>query len=222
MRAGVERGRGRFLTAMPDLIENLDTMAALRGTEHLLCDLYDRPQWVHDCQRQILDLYFQYFERLYELIRDSQGGHCFSAFQIWAPGRMAKLQCDFSAMIGPKAFERFALPYLAEQCRRLDFAVYHLDGPAAVRHLDLLLEIPDLHAIQWTPGAGQPSTGSSAWLGLYRRVRGAGKGLLLLGVSAKDAETIVRELGPRGLLIGIGVGSQTEANDLLRRAQRWT
>jgi len=222
VRAGVERGRGRFLTAMPDLIENLDTIASLRGTEQLLCDLHDRPAWVHACQRRVLELYFEHFDRLYEMVADPAGGNCFSAFQIWAPGRMAKLQCDFSAMIGPAAFEQFVLPYLAEQCRRLDFTVYHLDGPAAVRHLDLLLQIPELDAIQWTPGAGQPSTGSPMWFDLYRRVRAAGKGLLLLGVAASDVPALVGEFGPAGLLIATSLESETEARDLLRRAETWT
>ena len=38
---------------------------------------------------------------LYDLIRDEVGG---SHFWAWAPGRMAKFQCDFSAMIGPSMF----------------------------------------------------------------------------------------------------------------------
>lgn len=43
---GLPRSQGRYLVAMPDLIENLDTLAALRGTEPLLMDMLERPEWV--------------------------------------------------------------------------------------------------------------------------------------------------------------------------------
>ena len=42
--------------------------------------------------------------QLYDLLRDDRGG---SHFWAWAPGRMAKLQCDFSAMISPQMFRQF-------------------------------------------------------------------------------------------------------------------
>ncbi|OFW63622.1 MAG: hypothetical protein A2Y74_03805 [Actinobacteria bacterium RBG_13_63_9] len=36
--AGMEQGRDRYLVVLPDLIENLDTLASLRGTDALLVD----------------------------------------------------------------------------------------------------------------------------------------------------------------------------------------
>jgi hypothetical protein len=155
------------------------------------------------------------------MVRDGDGGCCFSAFSVWAPGRMAKLQCDFSAMISPGMFEEFALPYLAEQCERLDYTVYHLDGVEAIKHLDLILSIPGLNALQWTPGANQPGLSDPRWLDIYRRARKAGKSLLLLGVDGKDAPRLVEELGPEGLLIGTSAGSQEEGEALLRAAEGW-
>jgi len=53
-------------------------------------------------------------------------------------------------------FKEFVFPYLQEQCSRLGFTLYHLIGPEAIRHLDQLLKIPELTAIQWVPGAGNP------------------------------------------------------------------
>ena len=100
-RQTLAQGKGKFLQQFPDLIEGLDTLAAMRGTEELLEDLIDRPEWVHDCLREITARYFHYYDMLYDLIRDEVGG---SVFWAWAPGRMAKFQCDFSAMISPAMY----------------------------------------------------------------------------------------------------------------------
>ena len=83
------------------------------------------------------------------------------------------LQCDFCCMISPRMFERFVKPELAESCRKLDRAFYHLDGPGQLRHLDSLLEIPELAGVQWIPGAG--AAPADEWIDVYRRIRAAGK-----------------------------------------------
>jgi len=219
---GARRGQGRYLTAIPDLIENLDTIASLRGTQQLLWDLTDRPRQVHDLQRQVLRLYFEYFDELYAVVSRAGAGCCFSAFQIWAPARMAKLQCDFSAMISPAMFEEFVLPYLSAQCHRLDYSVYHLDGVEAVKHLDLILSIPGLSALQWTPGINRAGVGAAEWFDIYRRAREAGKSLLLGGVDKREIQPLVQDVGPEGLLISTWASSQAEGEELLKAAETWT
>ncbi|NIQ98593.1 MAG: trimethylamine corrinoid protein 2, partial [Gemmatimonadales bacterium] len=145
------QSEGKFLLQFPDLIEGLDTLAAMRGTDRLLADLIERPEWVHGSLRRITDLYFRYYDMLYDLLRDEVGG---SVFWIWAPGRLTKLQCDFSAMISPAMFREFMVPVLTQMAERVSYSLYHLDGPNAIGHLEALLSIPRLGMIQWTPGAG--------------------------------------------------------------------
>ncbi|MBI2939158.1 MAG: hypothetical protein HYY04_01865 [Chloroflexi bacterium] len=217
------RGRGRFLTTHPDIIENLDIVASLRGTQELLVDLCDHPDSVHVVQRQVLDLYFRYFDEVYDLISPvTPGGGCASLFQVWGPGSTAKVQCDFAAMISPRTFEAFVAPYLDEQCRRLNYSVFHLDGPHCICHVDVLLNIPRLNAIQWTPGAGVDGTGSPRWYDLYRKILRGGKSVLILGTQPNEVEPLVRELGPEGLFISTTVASEAEGRALLAAARTWT
>lgn len=220
-REAVKRLEGRALVAYPDLIENLDTISSLFGNRELLLALVDHPEKVHEFQRAILPLYIEHHRRLYEIIKDDIGGSCFSAFHVYGKGRIAKLQCDFSAMISAGMFEEFVAPYLAEQCRLLDHTVYHWDGVCALQHEGPLLSIKELEVIQWTPGAGQPGVGEQVWYPLYHRVRRAGKALLLLGVSADQAQDLVEEFGPEGLSMIASVGSQEEADDFARRSFTW-
>jgi len=59
-----------------------------------------------------------------------------------------------------------------------------------------LLSIPDLHGIQWIPGAGNPPP--EEWPDLLRRIRDASK-LCQLYVTPEGARTIKRKLGGKGI-----------------------
>ncbi|MEJ5198386.1 MAG: trimethylamine corrinoid protein 2 [Anaerolineae bacterium] len=211
IEAGVQRAQGRYLVGIPDLIEGLDTLAALRGDMQLLYDLKERPEWVKERLAEINAAYFQVFDLMYERVRDAAGGNAFTAFRIWGPGKTAKLQCDFSANISPRMFRTFVSPYLAEQCAWLDYSLYHLDGTTALQHLEPLLEIEELDAIEWTPQAGRPGGGSPEWYGLYKRIRAAGKGVQAVGVALDEVIPLLDAVGPAGMCIVVGDASFDEA-----------
>lgn len=198
---GLRRAGGRYLVGMPDLIENLDTLAALRGSEQVLFDLVERPGWVKERLAEINQAFFSAFSLIYEKIKDEDGGNVFSAFRIWGPGKTAKLQCDFSAMISPRMFRSFVVPPLTEQCTWLDYAMYHLDGTNALQHLDALLEIEKLQAIEWTPQAGRPGGGSPEWYDLYRTIKAGGKAVQAVGVQADEVLPLLDAVGPQGMFV---------------------
>ena len=72
-------------------------------------------------------------------------------------------------------FDEFVLPELAESCRKLDRTIYHLDGVGELNHLDSLLTIKELNAIQWVPGAGQP--GRDKWPEVQKKIIDGGKNI---------------------------------------------
>jgi len=174
VKACKQQAQGRYFVGCPDLIEGLDTLAGLRGTQPVLLDTIDRPEELERQLQAVNKIWFDVFERIYQEI-NVDGEMAFCYFSLWAPGRVAKLQSDISAMISPADFRRFVVPHLREQCQWLDYSLYHLDGPDAIRHVEALLEIEELDAIQWTPGAGQPQGGDPKWYNLYRRIKAGGK-----------------------------------------------
>ena len=196
----VERARGRYLVTFPDLIENLDTLAAVLGTEETLVYLIDAPDEIHRLQKELLPVWFEAYNALYDLIQDEEGWSAFAAFNIWGPGKTAKLQCDFSAMISPDMFDEFVLPYLQDQCDALDCTIYHLDGSHAIRHLDSLLSIDSLDCIQWTPGAGAPDGGDPCWDDIYRKTLDAGK-CIHAHMPPHRVKDFVKRFGKTGVLI---------------------
>jgi len=216
-REQLRLGKGKFLIQFPDLIEGLDTLAAMRGTESLLLDLIERPEWVHGCLRQITDRYFHYYDILYGMFRDEVGG---SVFWAWAPGRMAKFQCDFSAMVSPAMFGEFMVPVLSEMCARVSYCMYHWDGPGAIPHQDHLLSIKPLKMLQWTPGAGHEETWQQRWWPLYHKTFDAGKKMLIGCDSLESLLKLKKEFGPqfKQFLINMGAKSPQDAEQILRAA----
>ena len=214
-RKAIERSQERYLVAIPDLIENLDTLEALLGAEKLLYAIHDHPKEIHRLQKQLLPLWFEAFEELYKLVKTHRGGNAFVAFQVWAPGRMAKLQCDLSPMISPDTFVEFVLPYLREQCDWLDYSLYHLDGSNAICHLDSVLSINSLDCIQWSPEPGQPSGGDPVWDRVYKKVLDAGKNIHAT-METKEVKDFVKRFGSRGIYIRTFTSTEEEGRKLIQ------
>jgi hypothetical protein len=125
-------------------------------------------------------------------------------------------------MISPEMFEEFALPRLQKQCQRLDYTVYHLDGPGAIRHLDALLRIPELDAIQWEPGAGQPHVADPVWWeSVWKKVYAAGKSAFLREPPLDSIEPFVREFGQVGTQVIAVAESEDQAKQILDESLEW-
>jgi len=213
----VKAGEGRFLTEFPDLVEGLDTLAAMRGDSELLMDMMDRPEWVKDSLKRITQRYFECYDVLYDMVRDNTGG---SHWWLWAPGRLAKLQCDISAMISPEMFGEFMVPVLREMTGKLDYSFYHWDGVGALPHHDHLLSLPDLDMIQWTPGAGKEDILDPRWWPLYHKTIEAGKRVFIGGpVTADQLSAMRREFGAKLNHFAMSMGAETheEANTFLKK-----
>ena len=198
VRACKQHAQGRYFVGCPDLIEGLDTLAGLYGTQAVLFDTVDRPEELEQQLQTVNDIWFEVFDRIYAEINEA-GEMAFCYFSIWGPGRVAKLQSDISIMISPKSFRRFVQPYIRQQCQWLDYSLYHLDGVGAIRHVDALLEIEELDAIQWTPGVGQPQGGDPCWYDLYKRIRAGGKAVMPCWVEVDELEPLLDTIGPEGV-----------------------
>jgi 5-methyltetrahydrofolate--homocysteine methyltransferase len=132
------------------------------------------PSLVDSCRVVILEKLIKVQKELQDITLKYNGGTN-SWLNIWCPKKWYPLQCDFSAMLSPKWFDRFVLPDLITQSESLDYAIYHLDGPDELKYLDTLLKVPSIHGIQWVPGAGKDPMCSESWYPVYRKIEAAGK-----------------------------------------------
>ena len=217
--AAVERCRDRYLIGVPDFQPGMDTISLLRSPARVCLDLVDNPAPVKRAVDYIIDTVYRYcyneFRSLVactaDLVSDWMG--------LFSSGNHDIIQCDFIALVGAQHFEEFCLPGIERQCRMLDTSVFHLDGPDAVRHLDRLLEVRDLGAIQWVPGAGKPP--AVGWLPVLKRVQQAGKGLYISS-PPEDVPEILEHLSSRGLMIAVErlFESVAEGEAFMREVER--
>ncbi len=69
-------------------------------------------------------------------------------------GRMHIPSCDFANLISPAMVRQFGLPILQRKVRTMTHNVFHVDDKRIARHLDTILSVPEVHAIQWVQGVG--------------------------------------------------------------------
>ncbi len=190
IRAFRRRCEGKLLLSVPPLHSGLDGLAALRGTENLMIDLALEPEKVERALRQLEAATDQVRALFHWELGLEEGGYV-NRYGMYSEEPMAVLQCDSSCMIGPQAFAAMVAPDLRHESSVLSRAVYHLDGPGAVQHLDAVCAIERIHGVQWKPTAPEESANNES-LRLYRRIRAAGKSVVVM---AKDSETIRRVAG---------------------------
>jgi len=200
LQACKEKAKGKYYVGCPDLVEGLDTLAGMKGTENVLTDMMLRPEILEQQLQKINELYFEVFDRIYDIINEN-GEMAFCYFSLWGPGKVTKLQSDISGMIAEEDFRRFALPGLREQCQKIEYTLYHLDGVDALRHIDAILEIDELKAVQWTPGEGQPQGGDPRWYGLYNKILAKGKSVMPCWVEVHELKPLLDNVGASGLNI---------------------
>ena len=214
-----------FYVGMPDLMENIDVLASLRGTQDMIFDMVDEPEMVAKRIKEVGETYYEYYERLYEATKSQpDGGSCYTVFQIWGPGRTAKLQCDFAAMMSPDHFEEFIVDSLRQQAKKLDNVLFHLDGPDCIKHMDALMQVEEIDALQWTSGDYGPDGTMEEWYPIYDKARAAGKSIWVKVYTGgyenwvKNADRMVERYGSHSLFFHFPEMSAGQAEGLLRHA----
>ena len=220
LKACKRKAQGHYYVGMPDLMEGLDVLAALKGTDHVLLDTVMQPEVLEQQMQQINDIYFQVFDELYDIIREGDE-MAFCYFSSWAPGKMSKLQSDISTMISQDDYRRFVQPFIREQCQKIDYTLYHLDGVGAMHHLDALLEIDELNAIQWTPGVGEPQGGSPKWYDLYKKILSHGKSIMACWVTLDELRPLLDNIGGDGVHIEMDFHNEREVEQAMRIVEEY-
>jgi hypothetical protein len=216
LTACAELAQGKYTVGCPDLVENIDIVAALRDPQLLLMDMVERPDWVVEKVWEVNQVFFDVYDRIYDIIKLEDGSSVFGAFRLWGPGKVAKVQCDTSAMFSPAMFAQFVVPALTEQCEWLDHSMFHLDGHQCIKHLDLLLEIDALDAIEWTPDPQVPSGGDSVWYPMYRKILEAGKSVQAIGVKPDEVIPLLDAVGGHGMYIMTSFKSERHAEKMVK------
>ena len=211
-------GRGKFITGMTDWHPGGDAIASFRDPQNLAIDMIEHLDEVKALLRRLEPDYFKIYNMFYDKLR-AAGQPISSWVPLVCDGKFYIPSNDFACMISKRLFDEVFLPGIVNECRFLDRSLYHVDGPGALRHLDSLLAIPELDAIQWVFGAGREGFGR--WIEVYKRCQAAGKAIQV-NCTFAELNLIMETLDPHGVYLAMdGVPSREAALDMLKKLEHW-
>lgn len=214
--AFVEDSKGDYVVGITDLHPGLDGLTSLRGPENLCLDLFDEAEKVKEANFQMLAVFKEVFEAQYKAVTKYLP-YTTNWMNVLSADREYVTSCDFSCLISKDMYSAFVLPELLEEILFLDSSIYHLDGVAALTHLDALCSIPALKGIQWVPGSGQKPM--REWLDILKKIQKSGK-IIDITVEPEDVASICENLDPEGVMLHCTVRSEEEGRDLLDLMER--
>ncbi len=133
---------------------------------------------------------------------------------IWAPGSTFPIQEDLSYMISPDIFRELCIPRIKRVVDAMDYPLYHLDGDRALVHLDELLKIENLKAIQWQPGAGKERL--DQWYDVIKKIIAGGKACQVFA-EPDEIDSLVEGVGTKGLLVVVKNATNKQAEGLMKK-----
>jgi hypothetical protein len=219
-RCALEVARGKFVVGITDIHPGADLAASFRDPQQFAMDLVTEPGRVKELLNRIYTSFFEFYQLNDKVIRDAGQTITTSWLPLFAQNQRYYIPSnDFSIMISTDMFKEFFLPELIAEIEWLDRSIYHLDGPGALRHLDTLLDIDKLDAIQYVFGDGAKP--ASRWLDVYQRIQRAGKNMYI-AVEPWEIDIFMENLAPEGVMMHAGAGSVEEADAILKKLSRWT
>ncbi len=211
----VDDAKGDYFVGITDLHPGADGLVSLRGPEKLCMDLFDNPDRVKTALTDILPAFQYQLDTLYDITKHNLGGSS-NWMNIWHPEKWYVVSSDFICMISEDMFEEFIVPELLMEIDLLKGnSIFHLDGPGSLKHLDTILEIPNIAGVQWVYGAGQPT--AAHWIDVLKKIQAKGK-LINIAVTAEDIDEVMEHIEPNGVYFDIGyVHDEDEMNAILKR-----
>ena len=213
-----ERSPGKFLVGYTDLHPGLDCVAAWRDPQQLCIDMIDDPELVQVLAgKAIAD-----FETLYDSFDATIKAHgqpSISWMGIPSFGRMHIPSCDFSNLISPDFYVEFGLPILQREVKTMTHNVFHVDGKRVARHLEAILSVPEVHALQWVQGVGDDQP-IMQWTPFIKSLQ-ARKVPVIVDLSRHELESFMEVMSPEGLFLWIATENEEEELATLKRLMHW-
>jgi len=207
------------VVAFPDLLDTATVVGQLRGNypTTLLKDMFTNRLMIKKVLERVHDIWFKCYDTLCEVMNCSENGYSTWA-GLWSRSKHFVIQCDTIVYLSPKLFDDFIYPLIIEECERIPRTMWHLDGPLELNHLDKLLNVDELDAIQWIPGAGNPDAGNDCWVPLYKKILAKEK-LLQIIVPSEKVLSILNKISPKGVAITAICKTEEEAANLIRELE---
>ena len=216
-RMALEKCEGKFMVGYTDLHPGIDCVAAWRDPQQLCIDLLLNPDEV----KRLIKSANLHFQEVFDCFDDLLKAHKqLSVTWMGIPsfGKMHIPSCDFSAMISDEQYLEFVHPIIVEEVKQMTHNVFHLDGKGVARHIDHILGIKEVNAIQWVQGMGT-DTPIMQWIPLIKKIQAAGKSLVL-DIQLTELEDFIAAMDPMGILLCIAADENIQP-EIIKRIEKW-
>lgn len=215
----LERCTGRYLVGYTDLHPGLDCVAAWRDPQQLCLDMMDRPELVERLAHKAIADFETIYDHFDTLLK-AHGQLSVSWMGIPSRGRMHIPSCDFSSMISPAFFRRFALPILEREVQTMTDNIFHMDGRGVARHVDAILSVPEVHAIQWVQGVGDDLP-IMQWVPFIKELQ-ARRVPVVVDLALDELESFIDVIEPEGLFLCIASENEAQELAVIVRLLHWS
>lgn len=216
--AALESCGDKYLVGYTDIHHGPDCADALRGTQELCIDMYDDPDAVKSLILKCSDDFRFIFNHFNKILKDHGQPSItwinipsFDSFHI--PG------ADLAAMLSNESFKEFILPSIQEEVKIAKHNVFHMDGKGVANHVDDILRISEINAIQWVQGVGADEP-IMQWFPLIKKIQNAGKGIVI-DLKVNELETFINNVDPKGIYLCISSSEVHEQKGILNRLLKW-
>ena len=204
-----DRYGDRYPVGQPILRGTSDMLAALRGSQQMIFDLYDHPEEFQRLARACTEFFIGLVKDQLAITKPFHGGYEVEQFTLWAPGGIVRMQEDASALFSPGLYVK----HLQEEDRRIAAAfpydVLHLHS-SSLHLLDRFVDIEPQKCLEINKDQG--GWGVDRMLPLFKRVQSRGKKLIVRGkLDQADLDLLREGLSPRGLFLQIVIDQPEEA-----------
>lgn len=143
----VHLSNGRFPVANSLMRGPLDLLGAVRGSERMCLDVYDRPDALGAPLQRLTDLWIQVAQAQMAVIPPFAGGYSFGQIDLWSRRQGGWFQDDAMALWSPRLYQRHIRACEERLSKCMPATGIHLH-PHSLFTVDELTEMPALGVIE--------------------------------------------------------------------------
>jgi len=210
----VNRADGRFPIGHGVELGPVDLHALLRGHNESIFDLMDEPERSAELLMRLGQVCVDFFKATWNRLPLYHGGYFDAQYQLWAPGPVARMQEDATAVVSPELYRKLIQPVDRMIAAQFDCSFIHLHSTSMFM-LDAFIEIEELRCFEIN--LEQFNIPVKDMIKHLRMVQESDRPLVIRGSLTQDeARLIMDRLDPRGLYLHIVAETKDEPDGLRR------
>lgn len=166
-----------------------DCIEAVMGAEALCYALYDWPDELSLMAEFMADRVIELYQAQFEVLGTFHGG-TINRYRLWGPGQNIVTQADIANVMSPEHFKLVFVPSYRRLMQSFDTVTIHFHSSAA-QHVDVLLEIDELDAIEWALDPIGPTL--EQMVEVFVKIQRAGKCVIIMNLNTDEQVRLLED-----------------------------